>query len=104
MTCQISLGPDNDLELITPAGRRLYVPIGPHSTKWLFDILWNALRKVEAPGYVNSYPTQAVLKAWEAEVKAKFNTEQAELRAEKAAARRAEIEAKFGFSLDDLEI
>lgn len=104
MSCTISLGPDNDLELITPSGRRLYVPIGPHSTKWLFDILWNASRRTEAPGFVNHYPTQAIIKTWQEEAARVFDEGQTAAKLERAKERAKAIEAKYGISLDDMEL
>jgi len=42
VSCQISLGPNDDLELITPSGRRVYIPISPFATKEIWQVLWNA--------------------------------------------------------------
>lgn len=108
MTCQISLGPDNDLELITPHGRRVYIPIGPHSTKMLFDVLWHASSKREAPGFVNGYPTQAIINVWKQQLRSPEQlAEEAALKEEKAAAAKAakkqQVLDTYGVNLDDLE-
>jgi hypothetical protein len=55
MSCRISLGPNDDLELITPTGRRVYIPLSPYATKEIWQVLWNASaehgpRSIRCPG------------------------------------------------------
>lgn len=94
MTCTLALGPNDDLELITPSGRRLYIPVTEHSTQFLWQILWNATSERARPGHVGGYPTQAVIDAWfNSEAKAKRDAEECEARA-------AALRDKYGFDLD----
>jgi hypothetical protein len=42
MSCQISLGPNDDFEVITPSGRRVYIPVSPHALRELWQVVWNS--------------------------------------------------------------
>lgn len=85
MTCSIALGPNDDLELTLPSGRRLYIPIA-NGMQFLAKILKDAetiRRGAEPRGYIAQFPTQAVIDTWaKNEMKAKREAEAAERWAE----------------------
>lgn len=96
MSCYISLSDKSDEELIltTPGGRKLSVPVGPHSTQLLWQILWSAESgKEHANRAAPSYPTQAALNA----LAKQFDASRLEERKEK-------FEEKWGEIAEGLEI
>lgn len=110
MTCQISIGPDDALELRTPSGRAISIPVSPHSTSMLWQILWNATQERRQLGkhcYPSEFPAQHVVDAWVKDVLPQRNAErEAELQEEreaKAAERLAAKEKKFGIKLGELD-
>ena len=103
MTCTISLGPDNTLALRTPSGRELLVPVSPHATGMLWQILWNSSqerRAVAGRSYAGEFPAQSVIDAWAKDIMPERRAEEA---AEAAAARQEKLEAKLGVRLASLD-
>jgi len=102
MTCQITLGPNDDFELILPSGRRLYVPI-ENGTKYLAKILADARRegKAQRLGYIASFPTQHVVDKWVKEELVAKRKAQAEAALQE---RREKIKSTLGIDLASLEI
>jgi len=102
MTCTLSLGPDGTLSLRTPAGRELLIPVGPHSTQLLWQVLWNA--SAEAParrGYSTEFPPQAVIDAGAKDIMPQRREEE---QREQAAAKRQAALDRYGFDLDDIQL
>lgn len=99
MTVTLSLGPNDDLEITLPSGSRRYVPVGPHSTQLLWQILWNATTERTQP--VTRFPTQAVINQWAEET---MPQRRAEERADAAAERLAKASEKLGIDLTDFQL
>lgn len=104
MTCTLSLGPDNTLSLRTPAGRELLIPVGPHSTTFLWQILWNSTqerRELAGRRYATEFPSQSVIDAWAKDVM----PERREAERQEAFERKArEIQDKYGFDLKEINL
>lgn len=99
MTCTISLGPNDDFELCSPSGRRVYIPNSPHALALLWQVLWNSTdeRRAEAAGFVAGFPTQAVIESWSKELTREKQERSAE-------AERTKFEDKYGFTLPELDL
>lgn len=95
MTVTLSLGPDDNLEITLPSGSRRYVPVGPHSTQLLWQILWNATAERTQP--VTRFPAQAVINQWAEEI-------MPQRRAEEARERLAAASEKYGVDLNDFQL
>lgn len=113
MTCTISLGPDNNLELRTPSGRSILIPVSPHATDMLWQVLWNATQERRQLGkfeYHTEYPSQAIIESWNKfysdEAQKRYDEGQEERKArkeEKRLERLAAAEAKLGVKLADID-
>ncbi len=100
MTCTLSLGPDGNLSLRTPSGRELLVPVGPHSTQMLWQILWNSSAEKRAVGgrsYSTEFPQQSIIDAWARDVMPERRAAEAEVQAQQFA-------DKFGFDLKEIDL
>lgn len=104
MTCTLSLGPDSTLSLRTPSGRELLVPVSPHSTQLLWQILWNSSaerRQLGRHRYATEFPQQAIIDAWARDVMPERRAAEA---AEMAETKRQEYLDKFGFDLKEIDL
>lgn len=116
MSCRISLGPNDDLELITPTGRRVYIPLSPYATKEIWQVLWNASgehgpRNIRCPGRERDDARKA---QWErierenaewnkaAEMEREAKAERTKERREKQRAER-KVSNKYGINLKELD-
>ncbi len=99
MTVPLALGPNDDLEITLPSGARRYVPVGPHSTQLLWQILWNATgARTQA---AVAFPAQHVINQWAEEI---MPQRRAEERADAAAERLAKASEKLGIDLTDFQL
>lgn len=98
MTCSISLGPEDNFELTSPSGRRVYIPNSPHALQLLWQVLWNSTaERAKAAHFVNGFPTQKIVDLWAEELGAKFKEKQEERKAQA-------LTDRFGFDLKELDI
>lgn len=107
MTCTLSLGPDNTLSLRTPSGRELRVPVSPHATDMLWQILWQssqqavAERRLGRHSYKTAFPAQHVVDAWARDIMPQRREEEA---AEVFAKKAEEVRDKYGFDLGEIDL
>ena len=104
MTCTVSLGPDGTLSLRTPLGRELLIPVGPHSTTMLWQVLWNSSaerRQLGGRSYSTEFPQQAVIDAWARDIMPQRRKEEED---EALARKTQEVQDKYGFDLNDIEL
>lgn len=99
MSVRVSLGPNDDLEVTSPSGRRVYIPVSPNSTKLLWQIIWNstAEQAQQARGVVADFPTQAVVNEWAKALGEEKQERERETREEK-------FRDQFGFDIKELDI
>lgn len=99
MSVRVSLGPNDDLEVTSPSGRRVYIPVSPNSTKLLWQIIWNstAEQAQQAKGIVGDFPTQATVDAWAKELGE-------EKQEKERASRERKFQDQFGFDIKELDI
>lgn len=99
MTCTISLGPNNDFELCSPSGRRVYIPNSPHALQLLWQCLWNSTdeKRAQAAGFVAGFPTQAVVDSWSKEL-----TREKQERNEEV--ERQKFLDRYGFDITQVEL
>lgn len=107
MTCTLSLGPDSTLSLRTPSGRELLIPVSPHSTPLLWQILWNSSqerRQVAGRHYATEFPQQAIIDAWAKDVMPERLAEREREAREAREAKAQQTADRYGFDLKEIDI
>lgn len=91
---QIDLSPDGDLQLHLPTGRAVEIEPSPAGVNFIIKILRDHARNIRnQPGYIGTFPTQAVIDKWQKTNKEKLAEE-----------RQKKVKADLGIDLDKLEI